>query len=107
MHRVDSVDYAIIFPELFSESLGTLKGVEAILHVDDKVILRCFKPCPVLALRGKVETELNRLQAQGVIIPVEHSNWAVPIVPLSFVESKLGGTHLRGLHVYRDCDHIG
>ena len=76
VHRMDSVDYAKHFPELFSEGLGTL-------HIDDKVILRCFKPRPVpLALRGKVETELNMLQAQGVIQPVEHSDWAAPIVPV-------------------------
>ena len=80
---MDSVDYAQMFPELFSEGLGTLKGVEATLHVDDKMVPRCFKPRPVpLALRGKVETELDRLQTQGVIKPVGHSDWAAPIVPV-------------------------
>ena len=44
---------------------------------------RCFKPRTIrLALRGKIDKELDRLQAQGVIIPVEHSDWATPIVPI-------------------------
>ena len=55
--------------------------VEATLHVDDKAIHRCFQPHPdPLALRGKVETELDRLYIQGVIKPVEHSDWAALIV---------------------------
>ena len=49
--------------------------VEATLHVDDKAIHRCFQPHIVpLALRGKVETELDRLYIQGVIKPAEHSD---------------------------------
>ena len=34
------------------------------------------------ALRGKVELELQRLVEQGVIEPVEVSEWAAPIVPI-------------------------
>ena len=80
---MDSVDYAKIFPELFSDGLGTLMGIEATLHVNDKVIPYCFKPCPVpLALWGKIETELDRLQAQGVIKSVEQLDWDAPIVRL-------------------------
>ena len=66
VHRMDSEGYVKIFPELFSEGLGTLKGVDATLHVDDKVISR---PVP-LALRVKVETELNMLQAEEVTKPI-------------------------------------
>ena len=34
------------------------------------------------AIREKVEEELERLQALGVIQPVQFSNWAAPIVPV-------------------------
>ena len=75
------MDYAKMFPDLFSDGLGTLKGVEATLHADDKVMSRCLKSRPVpLALKGKIEIELDRLQAEGVTKPAEHSDWAAPIV---------------------------
>ncbi len=34
------------------------------------------------ALREKVENELNRLEANGIIEPVKFSNWAAPVVPV-------------------------
>ena len=83
VHRVDEVHYALMFPELFKDGLGKLKNVEAKLYVDSEAMPSCFKPCTVpLALRGKVDKVLDRLQAQGVIIPVELSDWAAPIVPV-------------------------
>ena len=34
------------------------------------------------ALRERVESELERLEKQGVIEPVKYSEWAAPIVPV-------------------------
>jgi len=34
------------------------------------------------ALKAKVEQELERLQGEGIISPVEFSEWAAPIVPV-------------------------
>ena len=34
------------------------------------------------AYQEKVETELDRSVSEGTIEPVEHSNWATPIVPV-------------------------
>ena len=34
------------------------------------------------ALRQKIEAELDRLEKQGVIKPVQFSDWAAPIVPV-------------------------
>ena len=39
------------------------------------------RPVPY-ALRGKVETELERLTKEGIIEPVQFADWAVPIVPV-------------------------
>ena len=39
------------------------------------------RPVP-LALKVKVEKELNRLQSEGIISPVEFTEWAAPIVPV-------------------------
>ena len=50
---------------------------------DEIVKPRYCKPRPVpLAMRAKVEMELERLQAEGVIRPVEFAEWAAPIVPV-------------------------
>ena len=71
---VNSASHARLFTELFREGMGKLKGVQAKLYVDNKVMPRYFKSHPVpLALRGKVFAELDRLQAEGVIRPVDHS----------------------------------
>ena len=83
VHHIDNADFPHMFPDLFKDGLGKLKGVEAKLYVDKEALPRCFKPRSVpFALRAKVDNELQRLQATGVIVPIEHSNWAAPIVPV-------------------------
>ena len=39
------------------------------------------RPVPY-ALKAKVELELDRLQSEGILSPVEFSEWAAPIVPV-------------------------
>ena len=68
---------------VFSAGLGLIRGVEARLHVDPNVQPRFLKARSVpYALRSKVEEELNKLESEGVIVPVQHSEWAAPIVPV-------------------------
>ncbi len=68
---------------VFREGLGTLKGMEVSLHVDQEARPRFFKPRSVLfVLRDKVECELGRLESEGIIEPVQFSQWAAPIVPV-------------------------
>ena len=66
-------------------SLGCLKGAKVNLIVDDKVKPKFYKPRTVpLMLKDRVEQELSRLEqlAIGIISPVQHSQWAAPIVPV-------------------------
>ena len=80
------------FDELFQEGLTQLKGVTAKLHVDKKITPRFYKAKPVLyAFRSKVSAEIERLEAQGIIEHVTHSDWATSVVPVV----KSNGTSIR------------
>ena len=71
------------YSSIFNEELGKAVGITATLHVSDnaKPYFCRYRPIPH-ALRHKVELELLRLVEQGVIEPVESSEWATPIVPV-------------------------
>ena len=47
IHRVDSEDFATMFPDLFSSGLGKLKEVEARLVIEENATPWYFKPRPV------------------------------------------------------------
>eukprot|EP00117_Sycon_ciliatum_P048584 scpid24912/ scgid3571/ Uncharacterized protein K02A2.6 len=69
------------FPSVFQEGLGTIKGHTATIHLQGSPAPRSFSARPVpYALKSKVEAELTRLQTEGVIKPVDHADWASPIV---------------------------
>ena len=68
---------------VFQEGLGTLQGYEAKIHIDSNARPRfCRARTVPYALRDKVETELERLQAEGTLEPVEVADWAALIVPV-------------------------
>ena len=60
--------------EVFSEKLGTLKDYKVKFYLEEQAKPHFFKPRPLpLALRDKVAAELDRLQAEGIIIPTRFS----------------------------------
>ena len=68
---------------LFKDELGTIKGITAKLHINPDARPRFFRPCSVpYALRTRVDRALEKLQAEGIIEPVEFAEWAAPIVPV-------------------------
>ena len=68
---------------VFRDELGTMKGVEAHIHEPESSTPRYFKPRPLAySLQGPVVREIERLQEVGSIVPVSHSEWSVPIVPI-------------------------
>ena len=69
--------------DAFKDEFGKLQGVEAKIYVEEGARPRFekFRPVP-FAIREKVEKELARLQALGVIQPVRFSDGAAPIVPV-------------------------
>ena len=68
---------------MFSDSLGLLQDVAAKLYVNTKAAPNFLRARPVpYQLKDKIEVELKRLQELGIITPVQHSEWAAPIVPI-------------------------
>ena len=58
-----------------------MTGDQVKILVDTKECPRYCKARTVsFALRDKVETELHRLQEQGIIESVTHADWAAPVV---------------------------
>ena len=69
--------------EVFGEELGILKGYEAKIHIDAGATPWFCHAQPVpYPMRTKVEQELERLACEGILEPVQHSDWAAPIVPV-------------------------
>ena len=72
------------YSDVVAEGLGTLKGVKTKIYVDQGAKPKYNKARSVpYALRASVEVELERLEREGIISPVEFSEWAAPIVPVA------------------------
>ena len=71
------------YSEVFKDELGTIQGTTAKIQVDPTVQPRFCKARSVpYALRAKVDTELVRLEREGIIEKVTYAAWAAPIVPV-------------------------
>lgn len=70
------------FPKLFSQNLGTFNKytVELRLKPGSKPIFFKARPVPY-SLKDKIDKELDRLVGLGILQPVDHSDYASPIVP--------------------------
>ena len=68
---------------IFKDELGEVKGTTAKIHVNPQARLRFCKSHTVpYVLWGKVEQELDWMERDGIIQPVEYSEWAAPNVPV-------------------------
>lgn len=71
------------FSDLFKPGLGTLKDNFVKIDVDPTVPPKFCKARPVpYALRSKLDDEIDRLLQEGIIEPVNYSEWACPVVPV-------------------------
>ncbi|XP_045536272.1 uncharacterized protein K02A2.6-like [Papilio machaon] len=71
------------FYKTFSDNLGCFKKYKIKLFLKENSKPTFFKARPIaFALREKVTDELNRLVDLGVLKPVDHSEYASPIVPV-------------------------
>ncbi|KAG7301015.1 hypothetical protein JYU34_015388 [Plutella xylostella] len=76
--------------ELFSGGLGRFTGGKVRLRVrEDAVPVFCrARPLP-FALKERVDAELDAMLRDGVIEPVDCSDWATPLVPVSKADGGL------------------
>nr|XP_025038057.1 uncharacterized protein K02A2.6-like [Pelodiscus sinensis] len=68
---------------VFGEDLGSMRGITVKLNIKPGSQPKYLKARNVpYAIRPKVEADLEHLVKNGVLIPVTHSPWATPIVPI-------------------------
>ncbi|RWR98496.1 hypothetical protein B4U79_13970, partial [Dinothrombium tinctorium] len=81
--RTDSrlADLLKKYQDLFKDELGTVKGFEAKIVLREEAKPKFCKARQIpLALKNKVEKELERLEKAEIIEKVSYSDWASPIV---------------------------
>ncbi|XP_031333974.1 uncharacterized protein K02A2.6-like [Photinus pyralis] len=70
------------FQDVFAEGIGCAHKSVSIKFKDNaKPVFMKHRSVPY-ALKDKIETELDRMVKDGILMPVEHSQWATPIVPV-------------------------
>ena len=89
-HAVGSLDYLLDkYGDLFVDELGTIKSFSAKLHVNPQDKPKFYKARTVTyALKSVIDDELDRLEREGILEKVTHSEWATPIVAVP----KRGGS---------------
>ena len=69
--------------ELFKDELGHCKGIKAKLQIKENSSPKFHRPRPIaLALKEKVEADLDRQEKLGILEKIETAQWAAPIVPV-------------------------
>ena len=71
------------YPSVFQDGIGSVNNIKATLHLKPDATPKFMKPRPVAySLKPKIETELDKLEQQGIIYRVDTSEWATPIVAI-------------------------
>lgn len=71
------------YSDLFSKELGKFNKFDVELKLKQGVVPKFFKPRTVpFALKSRVEDEIDRLVGLGILVPVNFSRYATPIVPV-------------------------
>ena len=78
------------YAAVFRNELGKAKNITATLHLDDRASLKFCNARPVpYALREEIDRELERLQKYWIIQPIQFSDWAAPVVPVTKADGSL------------------
>lgn len=78
------------FNDVTQDGVGTLKDIKAHLTVKENNDPKFYKARTVpYAIKCKVEKDIDRLEAEGIISKVENSEWASPIVPVAKANGEI------------------
>nr|XP_049462823.1 uncharacterized protein K02A2.6-like [Anopheles coluzzii] len=96
------------FPEVFRSTLGRCTKAQVKLYLKpDARPCYCPKRPVAYAALPKVDAELERLETNGIISPVQFSDWAAPIVVVrksDNVSVRVCGDYSTGLNNALECD---
>ncbi|XP_026544539.1 uncharacterized protein K02A2.6-like, partial [Notechis scutatus] len=85
VHRAESNDWeeSLVqeFQDVFSDELGKYKGTPISFNLNPEIAPIRLKPRRVpFALKLKIDEQLDKLIAQGILEPTDHARWETPIV---------------------------
>ena len=67
-----------------------VKCIEAKIHKPSDAKPCYYKPRDIpYAITKLINNEIDRLLAEGIILPVTHSDWAAPVVPVVKADKKI------------------
>ena len=71
------------YSEVFKPGVGMLKEYKAHIFIDPSVPPKFCKARSLpYTMKPLVEAQLDKLVQEGILSPIEHSEWAAPIVPV-------------------------
>ncbi|XP_053691590.1 uncharacterized protein K02A2.6-like [Sabethes cyaneus] len=78
------------YDNVCDKSMGKINGLAAKLQLKPNVHPVYMKARPVpFFIRNAVESEINNLLENGVLVKVNHSAWATPVVPVMKLNNKV------------------
>ncbi|CAI6346892.1 unnamed protein product [Macrosiphum euphorbiae] len=106
-HSLSQQDIIQKYPSVFNEELGCFKHKTFKLYLKENTIPVFCKPRVIpFSLKDSVSKELERLIKAELLVPVESSDWATPIVPVVKPDKsiRLCGDYKVTLNKYLEVD---
>ena len=89
-HAPELCDILTRHSDIFAEELGKIEPFRVTLQVQSQAKPRFCKARSVpFAVKDEIEAELNRLESAGILVKVDHSPWAAPIVAVPQKDGKI------------------
>lgn len=77
------------YAEVFEEKLGTIHPFEASIRIDEAAESKFMKARSVpYSIRDVVGEELDRMESEGTLEQITHSEWATPIVAIPKADGR-------------------